>query len=342
MSTSCSHYFRETVRGAEAEGLDGDVLLARVGLTRAEIEDPLWRGPSETLAHLVQLVWLALGNEFMGFTANRCKYGVFAMVVHGVLRESSIERALQKAILYYGLITDDIVMDLEIDDETIAFNIRFARPELDPNRYFHEFWLSIWYRLVSWMGGALAPLRQARFAYPEPTARVREFKYMFPADFEFDAGVTALVFEREFLQAPILRSREELKELLALAPLGFMTTPIDVTSYSRLVRYHLLPRRRFPIVFADLAEVAGKMAMSEQSLRRKLRAEGTSFREIRESMRREVAVERLIRGKLSVTDIAEMLGYSETRAFARAFRGWTGMSPLEYRTHFREVLLNED
>lgn len=338
MSTSCSHYFLETIRGAERVGLDGDALLGEVKLNRRQISDPTWRGPSESLAQLVQLVWLALGDEFMGFTENRCRYGVFAMVVHAILREDTIERALDKAVLYYSIITDDIKMEVEATDETVALIMTFSRPDLDPNHYFHEFWLSIWYRLVSWMGGRLAPLKEAHFSYPKPETRVQEFGYMFPGQLQFDTPTTALVFERSFLQESIKRNRDELKQLLATAPLGFMTTPIDVTSYSRKVRYCLLPKRQFPIEFPSFSHVARELAIAEQSLRRKLRSEGSSFREIKESIRREVAVEKIIRGNKSVAELAELLGYSETRAFARAFKTWTGMSPVQYRDHFKKHL----
>ena len=334
MSTSCSHYFREAIRSAEHVGLDGDRLLAEIGVTRAQINDPVWRGRSEQLARLVQLVWLALDDEFMGFTRNRCKIGVFAMIAHAIIGEPTLERALRKGVLYYGLVTDDIRMQIHANDDTLALHVRFADPELDPHHYFHEFWLSIWYRLVSWMAGSLAPLRKATFSYPCPVVRIEEFKYMFPTVHAFDAPETSLVFERDFMQSPIVRTKPELKGLLSVAPLGFMTVPSDVTSYSRRVRSVLLPDRKLPLAFPELDVVASELGCGPQSLRRKLRREGTSFRAIKENIRRDLAVERLVRGKSPVAAIADALGYSETRAFTRAFRNWTGMSPIEYRQHF--------
>lgn len=338
MSTSCSHYFSETIRGAEQCGLDGDKLLHEVGLTRAEIVDPLWRGKSEKLARLVQLVWLALNDEFMGFTEHRCKVGTFAMVVHSIMGEETLERALKKAVLFYGLVTDDIRMSLPTTDDTVTLEMVFDRPELDPNHYFHEFWLSIWYRLMSWMGGSLAPLAKVTFSYPKPEVRFEEFKYMFRAEYEFNAPVTSLVFRKDFLQSPITRSKQELKEFLSVAPLGFMTIPADVTSYGRRIRSLLLPRRKLPLEFPEFEEVASELGVGEQSLRRKLKQEATSYRDIKENIRRDLAIEKLIRGNSSISEIAEMLGYSETRAFTRAFHNWTGVSPLQYREHFNQLV----
>lgn len=236
--------------------MDGDKLLREVGLTRGQIMDPLWRGKSEKLARLVQLVWLALNDEFMGFTEHRCKVGTFAMICHSILGEESLERALQKGVLFYSFVTDDIRMALEKTDDEVIFQVIFDKPELDPHHYFHEFWLSIWYRLTSWLGGTLAPLSKVTFSYPRPDVRIEEFKYMFPAEYEFDAKITSLVFRRDHLQSPITRSKVELKEFLSVAPLGFMTIPADVTSYGRRIRNLLLPSRRLPLEFPEFEEVA--------------------------------------------------------------------------------------
>lgn len=341
MSTSCSHYFRETIRGAERCGLDADRLLSEVGIDKQDIYDPNWRGRSEQLARLVQLVWLALGDEFMGFTEHPCKTGVFAMIAHGIIGEDLLERALNKGIRFYGLVTDDIYMNLDFDGNDAIFCVTFARPDLDPHQYFLEFWLSIWYRLMSWMGGALAPLKKATFAYPRPEVRIEEFKYMFPCAFEFDADETTLVFQRDFLQSPITKTKKELKQLLSVAPLGFMTIPSDGTSYGRQIRNLLVPNRRRPLEFPNFSEVASQINMVEQTLRRKLKQELTSYRSIKENIRRDIAIEKLVSGNLPVSSISELLGYSETRAFTRAFNQWTGMSPLQYRENFRRHFLRD-
>ena len=199
----------------------------------------------------------------------------------------------------------------------------------------HEFWLSIWYRLISWLGGSLAPLEKVTFSYVRPVVRIEEFKYMFPAVYEFDAPVTSLVFRRDFLQNPIVRSKPELKSFLSVAPLGFMTIPADVFSYGRRIRNLILPERKLPLEFPEFDEVAARFGIGEQTLRRKLRQEATSYRAIIENIRRDIAIEKLVRGNHSVAELAVLLGYSETRAFTRAFGQWTGMSPVQYREHFR-------
>lgn len=325
----------ETIRGAERAGVDPDQLLANVGLTREQVFDPNWRGDVVLLARLIQLVWFALDDEYMGFVSRPAKPGTFAMMTHCVIDSKSLWDALRKGALFYDLVTDSLKLDLVIEGDEACFNVIFARPELDPDHYFHEFWLTIWYRLVGWLGGAVPPLRRVMFAYPRPDKYVEEFKHMFRCPYVFDAPVNTLVFEAGFLAKPVIRNRDELKQFLSTAPLGFLMTPSEETSIARRIRTILMAERKLQLEFPSVHEIAAKLDMTEQTLRRRLKRESISYRAIKEMIRRDIAVHKLIGNRSSVQEIAFQLGYSETRAFSRAFRHWTGLSPVQYRTKLR-------
>ena len=80
-----------------------------------------------------------------------------------------------------------------------------------------------------------------------------------------------------------------------------------------------------------LEDVATKIEIPERTLRRKLREEGTSFREIADQLRAEVAVKYLRDTEMTIDDIACALGFSETANFRHAFRRWKRASPRDYR-----------
>lgn len=331
MATSCSHYFFETIRSAERAGLDGDRLLESVGLTRAQIEDPLWRGDVALLARLVQFIWFGLDDEFMGFIKRPAKPGTFAMMTHVILGEPTLEAALRKGVLFYTLVAEGLEMRLDVREEEVILTVHFSDAELDPAHYFIEFWLSIWSRLFGWLGGKVPALKRATFAYPRRADYSEEFKYMFRCPSVFDAVSTSLVFDRAFLQNPIIRSRSELKSFLSTAPLGFMMTPDDESSFARRVRTLLVKRTSGELEFLSFAEVAEKMSMTEQTLRRRLRDEATSFRTVKEEIRRDVAINKLVENRMTIAEVGFLLGFSEPRAFTRAFHQWTGYSPVNYR-----------
>jgi AraC-like DNA-binding protein len=83
-----------------------------------------------------------------------------------------------------------------------------------------------------------------------------------------------------------------------------------------------------PLSFDDIAEA---LKTTTHTLRRRLKDEGHSFQEIKDSIRRDVAVRSLKHSDVSVQDLAEQLGFSESAAFIRAFKKWTGHTPSGFR-----------
>ena len=78
-------------------------------------------------------------------------------------------------------------------------------------------------------------------------------------------------------------------------------------------------------------EAADRLHMSPRTLHRRLEEEGSSFRGIKEALRRDIALARLTKTRQPIAQVAADLGYADTSAFYRAFTGWTGLSPERYR-----------
>ena len=81
----------------------------------------------------------------------------------------------------------------------------------------------------------------------------------------------------------------------------------------------------------ELGSVAASLGIHPQTLRRRLSAEGTTFKEIKNGVRRDTALHYLGKQGLSIEEIAHRAGFSESSAFIRAFKGWTGVTPYTYR-----------
>lgn len=85
-----------------------------------------------------------------------------------------------------------------------------------------------------------------------------------------------------------------------------------------------------PKGIGDIETVSAKLNMSRWTLTRKLKKEGTTFKKLMGDIRKEFAVAYLKNRRLSLTEIAFLLGYSEASAFQRAFKRWTGKNPHQY------------
>jgi AraC-like DNA-binding protein len=77
--------------------------------------------------------------------------------------------------------------------------------------------------------------------------------------------------------------------------------------------------------------------MSVRTLTRLLAAEGTTYRELLETLRRDLAGRYLAGDALSVSEISFLLGFAELSSFHRAFKRWTGRTPAEFRQQFKRA-----
>jgi AraC-like DNA-binding protein len=77
--------------------------------------------------------------------------------------------------------------------------------------------------------------------------------------------------------------------------------------------------------------IAGGMGLSRQTLFRRLKDEGTTFEKLLDELRHKMALNYLSEKKVSVNETAYLTGFSESAAFSRAFKRWTGQSPRAMR-----------
>ena len=78
-------------------------------------------------------------------------------------------------------------------------------------------------------------------------------------------------------------------------------------------------------------QIASALHMSNRTLQRKLREEGTSFKDLLQDTRMQLARKYLLSPGRSVVETAYLLGFSEPSTFSRAFKRWTGVAPVDYR-----------
>ena len=88
--------------------------------------------------------------------------------------------------------------------------------------------------------------------------------------------------------------------------------------------------------YPSIEAIAGRLSMYPRSLRRKLQAEGTSYRDLLAEVRMRLATEYLRKTRMTNEEIAGRLGYSDAANFRHAFIRWTGKSPTEFRNAARE------
>ncbi|MFK7877652.1 MAG: helix-turn-helix domain-containing protein [Paracoccaceae bacterium] len=106
---------------------------------------------------------------------------------------------------------------------------------------------------------------------------------------------------------------------------------LNVHPTGMAARVRLALVENLPGGLSSADQIASTLAMSKRSLQRKLKDEGFSFKDVLEDTRRALALNHLHNTDMSVQEIAYILGFRDPSSFFRAFRNWTGTTPLAVR-----------
>ena len=309
-------------------------LLIGAGINPQVVGDSRRRVHSEQVARLFKSVQLELDDEFMGFSAMPCRVGAFKTMCELVRHSHTLGELLNRAADFYRLANHDLDLGLNVTADQAVFSIKHRSPELDPEHFLREFLLVIWHRFPSWYLGEVIRLREIHFSFVRPEHH-RELLVMFPGRLKYGQSRDALVFDAHYLDRALIRSHSEVDYYARNAPADVMTIPGADNSLERQIERIVELSSPGRLEFPKVVDVAGHLGLAGQTLYRRLKAEGTSYQEIKDNIRRERAIRHLVDDDMSVERVSEIVGFSDARSFSRAFKYWTGMSPRRYKQSFR-------
>jgi AraC-like DNA-binding protein len=270
-----------------------------------------------------------LQDDLLGFTSRPVRPGTTAMLVELALGFETLGAGIQQALRFARLVLYDLDISLENSGDDVILRVHMTRPDLDPDHFLEDYWLTYLHRNFSWMVGRLIPLKRVELSATEPPGPSRQ-SWQLRGDWQPGAHGSAVVFNRRHLSLPILRTRRDWEQLMSAARTGDVEWPDDDIHYATQVRvliHHALQHQQ-PL--PTLEQVAGTLHLTAQTLRRHLQREGHGFQNLLNQMRRDTAIDKLSVQQLSVGEVAAQLGFSEPRSFSRAFKEWTGKSPSDY------------
>ena len=324
-------FVRQALMRHQAEGRPVEPLLEASGISARMLAQDQSRVSANTFGRLWLNIAAELDDEFFGLDRRRMKVGSFALLCRSTVLSHNLGQALSLSEQFFRVVLDDL--QLESDCEGAHLHIRLIdAPDADRPEafrlYAHETLLIMLHGLLCWLAGRRLPILETRLAYPPPQWW-SEYRSMYCDELKFDQPQSTMTLDAEVLESPVVQDEDSTRAFLREAPHNFIVKFKDPKSFRARIRRRL--RDTAPMHWPKLELLARDLGVAPSTLHRKLGMEGTSFRQIKDALRRDLAIDRLVHSDSSVADIADELGFAEPSAFHRAFRGWTGLRPGDYR-----------
>ena len=259
--------------------------------------------------------------------------GAFGIVEYVCRSAPTLGEALRQWVRYLNLLDDAVAVALVVEGDR-AF-LRVERESEAPAPASHELCWALVARYARELSTVPFRLLSVELAHPAP-GDVAPYRKWFEAPVVFGAETTQLVMPAAALDASLVSSDPALLAILSRAVAELAKQPSSDPLMTAQVKRVLHEVLRTDDAQVDL--VAKRLGLTGRSLQRRLKDEGTSFQTVREEVRRELA-RRYLDDGLAIAEISFLLGFSEPSAFFRAFKRWTGETPVAHRQRRAEPSL---
>ncbi len=238
----------------------------------------------------------------------------------------SLRRAAELARRYARLFSDCLEVRCEVEGDRAAIRIDVGSAAPKPIR---DFAMGAWFT-----NHVREPLRDVSgvecwFSDPEPRDTTEYERTFSPATLRFNAPCCAFSFARERLDAPRASSDPDLHAILCDHAAFAFQRLSEHSSMTAQVRD--VAARSIGGAMPTMQRVARELRIGSRTLGRRLAQEGTTFTLVLDQLRYERALRYLERREMGCSEISNKLGFSHIEGFYRAFKRWTGQTPLTYR-----------
>ena len=310
------------------EGLDPLETMAEVGIDGAKIANPDWRLPqndfNRLMAHCVQVS----DDEAFGLLAAE---QMQPQALHGLglawLASDTVYDGLKRLARFGKLVST--AADLRLVEEGELLMLDLGRIPLSEDFHFasRDYAVGMVARMCSLaLGDFLAPV-SVELERPRPEQADR-WESMLASRVTFESERCAIAWYRADILEPLITGDPELARVNDEQTQAYLDSFLSHTTSREVVDKIV---EHLPDGPPNQQQIAEALHVSNRTLQRKLKDEGTSFMDLLQDTRLQLARKYLSHPNRSVVETAYLLGFSEPSTFSRAFKRWTGIAPADFR-----------
>jgi AraC-like DNA-binding protein len=312
-----------------ALGANPDDVLGAAGVRRSVLENPDAFIATSAFTTLLEEASRATGDACFGLHfAERFDPKDVGALAYLIFNSPDIGTAIRNTERYLQLHNNAARVSFSIEGERGYLRYVVADETTRPMRQHNEYSMAVAVKTMRILAAMEWVPLEVQFAHERP-ASTAEHSRVFTCPIHFGRPMNALVVERELIAKMVCIADDRLYRILkqhADRLIGELPREHDLlSSVKRAIVESMAaggPKRE---------QVAKGLAMSPRTLERRLKERGVVYKQLVSDVRGQFALDYLKDRQRTITEVAFLLGYSEVSAFNRAFKRWTGFTPMEYR-----------
>jgi AraC-like DNA-binding protein len=322
-------FIQAMVRAYERRGLDPSEALKKAQITPNLLQKPNARVTALQMEWMSEAAMRELDDEALGWFSRRLPWGSYGMLVRASLTAPNLGVALARWCRHHNLLTEDIQLVLTQSGGVAQLELHESRDLQDWREFCTVSVLRNALGVACWLTDSRIPLIATDLHFAPPP-HVDSYRVLFDGPVRFEAPHSRLRFDAGYLQLPVRRDEAALQRMLQRALL------LTVRPYRRdrlLIEKVRQTLAEHPKHSRNADDLAAWLNLSPRTLHRQLKEEGASLQALKDSVRRDTAMDLLLRTSRPIKQIAAEVGFQNEKSFMRAFKGWTGQTPEAFRTN---------
>ncbi len=291
------------------------------------LQNPNARISAAQMERISDAAMQELDDEALGWFSRRLPWGSYGMLARASISAPKLGLALQRWCRHHGLLTDDITLQLQTLRDITTISLTEHRDLGAMREFCLVSVLRNLHGVACWLVDSRIPLQGAQFPFAAP-AHHPVYALLFSGATSFGQPQAQIQMDARYLDLPLRRNEAALQQMLQHA------LPLTVLQYRRdrlLVQRVRQALATQPELTRSAEDLAVLLHLSPRTLHRQLKEEGASLQALKDEVRRQRAQDLLLRTDRPIKQVAQAAGFQNEKSFMRAFKGWTGQSPAEFR-----------
>jgi AraC-like DNA-binding protein len=325
--TTIGGYALAIARALTFSGVDSKRVLEAAGIPIRITNDPMSRLPVGTVTRLFKICADVTNSAYFGLTVARFIHiSNLHALGYALAASANLMEFCQRLERYFRLASQVAEVKVVESRDEVALHAKLL---VDVCAESEDAFLGFVVLAMRQLYKAeFNPVRVA-MSHPMPLEGAGPYEALFRSPVTFDQAGPMLVFPKADLDQPLAGACAELAQLNDNLANNYIAR-LDKGDVVSRVRQKII--EYLPNGDCNRDKVASALAISPTTLQFKLAERATTFHDLLEATRRELAASYVRQASLSITEITFLLGFSDTSNFTRAFKRWEGVSPTQFRS----------